>query len=191
MLSYRPRPANGLFISPSTKIAVVPLHWEQHAVTRRAAPRPIALCHPHVLRIQPRLPDPPTVTARQQSNAIDRTRRSNDRTCRSHCACARDALIGRAPRNDWTQQCQRPVVVQRARIATGRVRSRVIGRVTRPISSSPRSTPLGARPDALVPRGTRRADCNPNTRAPDCYVELTGHVRSNRDRVRCSVRAPL
>jgi hypothetical protein len=32
---------------------------------------------------------------------------------------------------------------------------------------------------------------NPNTRAPDCCVELTGRVRSNHDRVRCSVRSPL
>jgi hypothetical protein len=31
---------------------------------------------------------------------------------------------------------------------------------------------------------------NPNTRVPDSCEELTGHVRSNRDRVRCSVRSP-
>jgi hypothetical protein len=49
-----------------------------------------------------------------------------------------------------------------------------------------------------VPDRTRRSRewldalvANPNTRAPDCYVELTGRVRSNHDRVRCSVRSPL
>jgi hypothetical protein len=36
VLSYRPRLANGLFISPSMKRVIVPLHWAQHATTGRA-----------------------------------------------------------------------------------------------------------------------------------------------------------
>jgi hypothetical protein len=39
--------------------------------------------------------------------------------------------------------------------------------------------------------GPNASVANPNTRAaPDCYVELTGRVRSHRDRVRFSVRSP-
>jgi hypothetical protein len=30
VLNYQPRLARGLFISPSTKRAIVPLHWTQH-----------------------------------------------------------------------------------------------------------------------------------------------------------------
>jgi hypothetical protein len=37
MLSYRPSLANGLFISPSMKRAIVPLHWAQHATTGRTS----------------------------------------------------------------------------------------------------------------------------------------------------------
>jgi hypothetical protein len=58
---------------------------------------------------------------------------------------------------DRTRCTRRPVGVQRAPTATVRVRSQVTKRATHPISSSPRSDPLGARPDAPVPWGTGRA----------------------------------
>jgi hypothetical protein len=91
-----------------------------------------------------------TVTARQRSNVM--TGRVAQPTGRAgaHSTRARNNMTGRAPRNDLTRQCHRLVVVQRAPITTGHVRSRVTGRAACPISSSPRSTPLGARPDALV-----------------------------------------
>jgi hypothetical protein len=61
------------------------------------------------------------------------------------------AVIGPASPYDWTRYTRRPIGVQRAPRAIGRVRSHVTRRAARPISSTLRSTPLGARPDAPVP----------------------------------------
>jgi hypothetical protein len=85
-----------------------------------------------------------TVTARQWSNAMTGHAAQSTGRAGAHSTRARDDMTGRAPRNNQTRQCQRPVAVQRAPIVTGRIRSRVTGRAARPINSSPRSTPLGA-----------------------------------------------
>jgi hypothetical protein len=61
------------------------------------------------------------------------------------------AVTGPASPFDRTRCTWRPIGVQRAPRAIGCVRSHVTGRATRPIGSTPRSAPLGARPDALVP----------------------------------------
>jgi hypothetical protein len=69
-------------------------------LTERAAPRPIVLRCPRVLRIQPRPPDPPTITARQRSNAmIGRAAQPTGRTG-AHSTRARNDMTRRAPRND-------------------------------------------------------------------------------------------
>jgi hypothetical protein len=62
------------------------------------------------------------------------------------------AVTGPASPYDRTRYTQCPIGVQRAPRTIERVRSHVIGRAARPISSTPRSAPLGARPDAPVPR---------------------------------------
>jgi hypothetical protein len=158
VLSYQPRPANGLFISPSTKRVVVPLHWAQHATTGRADRTDRTRCTASGHHAPSTCPSAfnterliSTVTACQWSSAmIGRAAQPTGRAG-AHSTRARDNMTGRAPRNDRMRQCQRPVVVQRAPIVTGRVRSCVTGCATRSISSSPRSTPLGARSDAPVP----------------------------------------
>jgi hypothetical protein len=66
-------------------------------------------------------------------------------------------MTGRASPNDRTRYTWRPIRVQRAPRAIGHVQSHVTGRAACLISSTPRSAPLGARPDAPVPRTLGRA----------------------------------
>jgi hypothetical protein len=97
------------------------------------------------------------------------------------CASERDvAVTRRASPNDRTRCTRRPIGVQRAPIATGRVRSHVIGRAARPISSPSCTAPMGVRPDEPVPRGTRRAGSRPSCARVCLRFEPTG--RDNRVR---------
>jgi hypothetical protein len=97
---------------------------------------------------------------------------------------ARDASTGRAPRSDRTRQSQRPVGVLR-----GRTRQIACDR-TRRVSAQPFAThyssgcPTGRSGSAK----DRTRQLQTLARTPDCSVVLTGHVRSNRDRVRSSIR---
>jgi hypothetical protein len=168
-------------------------------LTGHASPRPVALRRPCVPRIS-------TVTARSSNGHCaptvkhdDRTRRSNDRTHRTHSAA-------HPRRNDRTRSTQRPdaTVPASGRSTVSSLRDR-----TRPImcdrtrlimcdrmrcaSAQPFTTHCSSR--CLTGRSgpasdrTRRLQTLP--RLPDCCAILTGRVRSNRDRVRCSVRSPL
>jgi hypothetical protein len=67
------------------------------------------------------------------------------------------AMTGRATSFDRTRCTQRPIGVQRAPRAIGRIWSHVTGRATASNRHKDTRCPLGAWPDALVPRGTGRA----------------------------------
>jgi hypothetical protein len=92
-------------------------------------------------------------------------------TCASEGAIA---VTGHASAFDRTRCTRRPVGVQRAPTAIGRVRSQVTGSSTHPISSMSSTVPKGVRPDALVPRGTGRAGPRPPcARLPKVWTDRT------------------
>jgi hypothetical protein len=165
------------------KRAVVPLHWAQHATTGRAgrtdrtrctaSDRPaLSMCPPEINH--DRLILQRSLHANSQPQSIERA----DRTAPAHAKHQLDALHAMTGRDSasvrsWSRELpSRPDAPR--------------------VQSSLRHALLLWVPDRMLRfhEGPVVPVANPNTHAPDCYIELTGHVRSNRDRVRCSVRSP-
>jgi hypothetical protein len=108
VLSYRPRPANGLFISPSTKRVVVPLHWAQHATTGRAGRTDRTCCIASDRPTPSTCPPYSTAAARSSNSRCAPTVKRNDRSRWSTDRTRRCAQHPRAQRHDRTRSTQRP-----------------------------------------------------------------------------------
>jgi hypothetical protein len=157
-------------------------------LTGRAATRLIALCRPRGL------PDS-TTTARSPNGHCAPTVKRDNRTCHFTDRMRRCAHHPRAQRHDQTRSTQRPDATV---LASGhglesnlhdRTRTIACDRTRRGVCTELHQALLLWVPDQTLRfrKGPDAPVANPNTRAPDCCVELTRCIRSNRDRVWFSV----
>jgi hypothetical protein len=147
--------ANKYLLASQTNRAVVPLHWTFFRTTRRAgrtdrmrrtaSDRPASsTCSPKINRDRSILQR--SLRANSQTHRPNASLNRPDAPSAQCRAPAKHRLNAHTQRSDVTVPAsgRDPERFQIAPFATGRVRSHVTGCAARPISSTPRATPLGA-----------------------------------------------